>query len=63
LWNVNDRATGLLMVEFYKHLFAQPAGSMDKAAALQAAQVSLMKDPLTRHPFYWAPFGLFGDWR
>lgn len=30
-------------------------------AALQAAQIALMDDPETSHPFYWAGFALIGD--
>ena len=32
-----------------------------KAEALRAAQLALLKDKRTRHPFYWAPFVLVGD--
>jgi CHAT domain-containing protein len=37
--------------------------TLDKARALQQAQVALASRPETRHPFFWAPFILIGDWR
>lgn len=59
LWSVDDLSTQELMVEFYRQL----AGGKSKAAAMQSAQLKVMKDPRYRHPFYWAPFILMGDWR
>lgn len=59
LWVVNDQASGRLAVEFYRQL-QNP--SMSKAQALQAAQRSLIEDPLLGHPAYWAPFLLIGNW-
>jgi CHAT domain-containing protein len=47
------------MVEFYQQL----ANGKSKAAALQAAQIKVMKNPKYSHPFHWAPFILMGDWR
>jgi len=55
LWNVDDAATGLLMERFYSHLKA----GMDKAEALQQAQMEVRKD--YPHPYYWAAFSLTGD--
>ncbi|WP_349262399.1 CHAT domain-containing protein [Geminicoccus sp.] len=34
----------------------------NKAEALRQAQLPLIQDPATRHPFYWAPFLLIGNW-
>jgi CHAT domain-containing protein len=31
--------------------------------ALRAAQLELLREPRTAHPFFWAPFVLVGDWR
>jgi CHAT domain-containing protein len=59
LWIINDQASGQLAVEFYSQL-QNPAFS--KARALQAAQRSLIDDPLLSHPAYWAPFLLIGNW-
>ena len=58
LWSVDDEATARLMTGFYKHF-----ADMEKVQALRTAQLELMKDPRTVHPFYWAPFTLIGDWR
>ncbi|MEM8612319.1 MAG: CHAT domain-containing protein, partial [Cyanobacteria bacterium P01_H01_bin.105] len=60
LWQVNDESTSTLMVEFYQQLTANPG--MSKAAALRAAQLSLLKQPQYQQPFYWAPFVLVGNW-
>jgi CHAT domain-containing protein len=30
---------------------------------MREAQLAVMKDPATAHPFYWAPFNLIGNWR
>jgi CHAT domain-containing protein/tetratricopeptide (TPR) repeat protein len=40
--------------------FQQPAGT-SQGDALRAAQLRLMDDPETSHPFYWAGFALIGD--
>ncbi len=59
LWLVNDQATAILIGDFYHHL---RQGGLDKALALRRAQMDLMKDPRYRHPAYWAPFLLIGNW-
>lgn len=51
LWKVNDAATRDSMVAFYRAL---PA--VGRAAALQRAQLTVLKNPLTANPHYWAPF-------
>jgi len=61
LWSVDDDATRELMVNFYTALLAQKTS--DKSRALQEAQKLLLARPETRHPFFWAPFILIGDWR
>jgi CHAT domain-containing protein/Flp pilus assembly protein TadD len=58
LWKVHDEATSILMTEFYKNL-----GHMSKAQALREAQISLTQNPKYQHPYYWAPFLLYGSWR
>jgi CHAT domain-containing protein len=56
LWNVNDRATADLMVEFYKVWQASGTG---KARALRRAMLSVKeKYP---NPYYWAAFALIGE--
>jgi len=59
LWFVNDAGTSRLMSEFYRQL-QQPGVS--KAEALQAAQIGTLRDRRYRHPGYWAPFLLIGNW-
>jgi CHAT domain-containing protein len=44
----------------FSAFFRSPAGT-SQADALRAAQLQLMDDPLTSHPFYWAGFALIGD--
>ncbi len=55
LWKVNDAATRDFMVSFHRSL-----ATGGRAAAFQKAQLAVMKNPLTAHPFYWAPFILIG---
>lgn len=59
LWYVNDQASAELMIEFYRQLTGpQPS----KAKALQQAQKKLLSAQPYRHPAYWAPFLLIGNW-
>ncbi|MCS6862564.1 MAG: CHAT domain-containing protein, partial [Abditibacteriales bacterium] len=58
-WAVADESTARLMKQFYIDL----RGGKPKGAALRAAALGLMKDGKRKHPFYWAPFVLMGDWR
>jgi CHAT domain-containing protein len=53
LWKVDDRASFVLMREFYDGL-----AKADTGLALQAAQRAAMKE--FPHPFAWAGFGLTG---
>ncbi|MGD1913428.1 MAG: CHAT domain-containing protein [Rivularia sp. (in: cyanobacteria)] len=59
LWPVDDNSTSTFMVEFYKEL-TKP--NISKAEALRQAQITLLKQRGFRHPFYWAPFVLVGNW-
>ena len=36
---------------------------IDRGGALHNAQLSLLKNPDTSHPYYWAAFTLLGDFR
>lgn len=60
LWSISDRATSLLVVEFYRNLKENPM--MSKAEALQSAQNSLIQSVEWGHPAFWAPFLLIGNW-
>jgi CHAT domain-containing protein len=59
LWSVGDESTKEFMMEFYRQL----AAGQSKAAALQSAEIKLLKTPKFSRPLYWAPFVLMGDWR
>ena len=59
LWSVSDQAASELVLEFYTQL-QNP--SISKAEALQAAQLKLMDSRNYRHPYYWSPFLLIGNW-
>ena len=59
LWSVNDRSTALLMTQFYTRLKAGDS----KAEALRQAQLAVRANPEFSHPFHWAGFVLYGDWR
>jgi CHAT domain-containing protein len=60
LWGVSDLGTTELMERFYHGMLKD---GMRPAAALRAAQVSLMNDKRWAAPYYWAPFTLHGEWR
>lgn len=59
LWSVKDKSTALLMSQFYDAL-VQPNTS--KARALRQAQLLMLEETEYRHPFYWSPFVLVGNW-
>ena len=59
LWYVDDEATSLAIREFYRQL-TKP--ELSRAQALRRAQLSLIQQKRYRHPLYWAPFLLIGDW-
>jgi len=57
LWRVDDHSTANLMQEFY--LAMAPAFS-NYGSALRTAKLRLLKDQRWRHPYFWAPFVLYG---
>lgn len=69
LWAINDASTGVLMQQLYRSL---AEGRLDKAAALQGAQLTLLNGTRAHkgkalptpyaHPYYWSPFILMGNW-
>ena len=59
LWHINDRASSLLLEEFYKQLRGTSAS---RARALQLAQIKLLDDYRFQHPGYWSPFLLINNW-
>ncbi len=60
LWKVDDRATELLMKEFY---FALLRESRSPDVALREAQKAMWLKRRWKAPFYWAAFVLQGDLR
>jgi CHAT domain-containing protein/tetratricopeptide (TPR) repeat protein len=71
LWSVNDASTGRFMVDFYKDWTS--ADGTPKSEALRKAQVDMLHGGADlpgsschasqRHPFFWAPFILIGNWQ
>ncbi|MBF2027806.1 MAG: CHAT domain-containing protein [Oscillatoriales cyanobacterium C42_A2020_001] len=59
LWAVDDQSTSQLMVQFYQEL---ARSGTTKAEALRQSQIKLLQTRQFRHPFYWAPFVLIGNW-
>jgi CHAT domain-containing protein len=63
LWQVNDKSTAQLMIEFYRNL-QNPKYS--KAEALRQAQLKFLREGGTETDFnrayYWAPFVMVGNW-
>ena len=55
LWQVDDRATGDLMIAFYRSI----ANGLSKRDALRAAQLEQLGKQ--RHPYFWAAFQLTGS--
>ncbi len=60
LWDVRDEATAELMKRFYQNLLKN---RLAPAAALRAAQLSLLREPRWAAPYYWAGFVLQGEWK
>ena len=58
LWQVNDASTSELMAELYTQMFRHGASP---AAALRAAQLTQIGSDPTRHPYFWAAFGVYGE--
>ena len=58
-WSIPSESTVTLMRSTFQR-FSQQAG-MDKAEALREAQLGLIAEAPTAHPFFWAAFALVGD--
>ena len=59
LWKVDDRATSLLMSDFYQSMLQN---GMAPAAALRAAKLKLMKEQRWSPPYFWAGFVFQGEY-
>lgn len=60
LWQVDDRATSVLMERFYRALLEEGTGP---AEALRRAQLSMLQEERWSSPYFWAAFQVQGDWR
>ncbi|WP_009632228.1 CHAT domain-containing tetratricopeptide repeat protein [Synechocystis sp. PCC 7509] len=60
LWSVDDLATAELMGKFYTEMLKK---GLKPAAALRLAQIEVWKQDKWKSPYYWAAFGLQGEWR
>ncbi len=59
LWEIADEAAFNFYLSFYKSL---KDTNLSKAAAIQKAQLELLKHKEFSHPYYWAPFLLINNW-
>jgi CHAT domain-containing protein len=58
LWPVDDVSTSLLMGKFYEGL-----REGDPQQSLRSAQLDVMHSGQHQEPYFWAAFGMIGDWR
>jgi CHAT domain-containing protein len=59
LWKVDDRATSILMSDFYHSMLQN---GMTPVAALRAAKLKMIQDKQFSAPYYWAGFVFQGDY-
>ncbi|MGC1195945.1 MAG: CHAT domain-containing protein, partial [Geitlerinemataceae cyanobacterium] len=59
LWSVNDRATSILMGDYYRQMLE---GGIDPTAAMRQAQLAMWQSDSYSAPYYWAAFTMQGDW-
>jgi CHAT domain-containing protein len=59
LWPIDDGASAVLMASFYRHVRSNGSA----AEALRAAQLEVLTKEQWRSPYYWAAFGLSGDYQ
>jgi CHAT domain-containing protein/Tfp pilus assembly protein PilF len=60
LWKVDDRATAELMTHFYRALLQEGA---PPSSALRQAKLAMWNKEQWQAPYYWASFGLQGEYR
>jgi CHAT domain-containing protein len=58
LWKVDDQATVAMMKAYYVRLLAGEG----RSEAMRQVQLSMMAEPSTTAPYYWASFIVSGDW-
>jgi CHAT domain-containing protein len=59
LWKVDDRATFVLMSDFYQSMLSR---GVPPVAALRAAKLKMLQDKSLSAPYYWAGFVFQGDY-
>lgn len=60
LWKVDDRATSILMSDFYNLMLRE---GLAPVAALRAAKLKMIQDKRWNQPYYWAGFVFQGDYQ
>jgi len=60
LWKVDDRATAVLMTDFYESMLEK---GMSPAAALRSAKLKLRQEKRWSSPYYWAGFVIQGEYK
>ena len=63
LWSVVDESTAEIMSEFYTQLEQSGVTQANKAEALRQAQLALINGDEFKHPHFWSPFILIGNWQ
>ncbi|MGJ5676495.1 MAG: CHAT domain-containing protein [Nostochopsis sp.] len=63
LWSVQDESTAKFMGELYGQLENAKNTKINKAQALQKAQLALLNDKQYSNPHFWAPFVVVGNWQ
>jgi CHAT domain-containing protein len=56
-WQVDDRSTSKLMIDFYQEMF----DGATKTHALRKAKLNLINSDEHSSPYFWAPFVLIGE--
>lgn len=59
LWRIDDRASADMMRRFYEAMLKD---GLRPAAALRAAQLSMLRDRRWNAVHFWAPFTIQGEW-
>lgn len=59
LWSVQNNTTQQLITDYFDRLGNQ----VEKFDALHQAQLALLNDPQTAHPYLWSGFVSYGDWQ
>ena len=59
MWSVHDDVTYLFIKDFYAQLMSP---NKSKVKAVQKAQIKLISNKNFKHPHYWCPYILIGNW-